>query len=166
MMLPTMAALLSMAAAFNAIAAPSASAAAAAAASISSLSSLSCKSNLDCSLNGVCTASACKCDAPWTGPACGVLGYKTTPASGKSLYPESDPHNSWNGAIIRATDDGVRALHDDVSSKQQQGLRLGVTCAAFMTCRQSNSNNPTACTHGIYMLRRCSRWTLLCSWTI
>eukprot|EP00729_Bicosta_minor_P028920 gene28920-28490_t len=107
MMLPTMAALLPMAAVFNAIAAPSASAAA-------PISSSSCKSNLDCSLNGVCTASACKCDAPWTGPACGVLGYKTTPASGKSLYPESDPHNSWNGAIIRATDDGVYHLYNPV----------------------------------------------------
>ena len=71
----------------------------------------SCKSDVDCSLNGVCAAGACKCDAPWTGAECGVLGYKTTPVSGKSLYPESDLHNSWNGAIIRATD-GVYHLYN------------------------------------------------------
>ena len=64
-----------------------------------------CASNLDCSLNGVCSAGACKCDAPWKGTECGVLGYKTTPISGKSLFPESGKlSNTWNGAILRGTD--------------------------------------------------------------
>ena len=65
-----------------------------------------CTSDMSCSLNGVCSAGTCVCDAPWKGPACGVLGYKTTPASGRSLYPESDPRNTWNGAIIRGEDGG------------------------------------------------------------
>jgi hypothetical protein len=40
--------------------------------------------------------------APWrrSGPSCGVMQYAVTPAAGKSLYPASDPHNTWNGAII------------------------------------------------------------------
>ena len=47
---------------------------------------LACSSDVDCSLNGVCsTAGGGECDAPWTGSVCGVLAYKTTPASGKSL---------------------------------------------------------------------------------
>jgi hypothetical protein len=53
----------------------------------------------------------CKCDPPWSGPACGVLAYKTTPLSGKSLYPESDPHNTWNGAILRGAD-GIYHLYN------------------------------------------------------
>ena len=67
-----------------------------------------CASDLDCSLNGVCTgatpAGACECDAPWKGSSCGVLAYKTTPRSGFNLYTESDPHNTWNGAILRGSD--------------------------------------------------------------
>jgi len=70
-----------------------------------------CASDLDCSLNGVCTgatpAGACECDAPWKGSSCGVLAYKTTPRSGFNLYTESDPHNTWNGAILRGSDDGL-----------------------------------------------------------
>ena len=67
--------------------------------------------DIDCSLNGVCVsghddgAPQCKCDAPWSGSACGVMAYaKTTPASGRSLFPESDARNSWNGAIMRGAD--------------------------------------------------------------
>lgn len=64
-----------------------------------------CVSDLNCSLNGVCGASGtCVCDRPWTGSACGALEYVTTAATGRSLYPESDPHNTWNGAIIRGPD--------------------------------------------------------------
>jgi hypothetical protein len=71
-----------------------------------------CTVDLDCSLNGVCsTAGVCTCDAPWQGAECGVLGYnKTTPSSGFSLYTESDPRNTWNGAIIRNAADGVYHL--------------------------------------------------------
>eukprot|EP00035_Acanthoeca_spectabilis_P030767 m.10833 g.10833 ORF g.10833 m.10833 type:complete len:409 (-) comp4362_c1_seq1:124-1350(-) len=74
-----------------------------------------CATDLECSLNGKCVvwSGVCECDAPWTGPSCGVLKYKTTPISGKSLYPESDPHNTWNGAIIRGTD-GVYHLYDPI----------------------------------------------------
>lgn len=60
-----------------------------------------CASDLDCSLNGVCTAAgACVCDRPWKGPVCGVLGYKVTPASGRSLFPHNTSHNTWNGPIL------------------------------------------------------------------
>jgi len=78
-----------------------------------------CTSDLDCSLNGVCSSGVCECDAPWTGTACGVLGYKTTPASGKSLYPESDPRNTWNGPIIRGADDGTYHLYTAIFPKGQ-----------------------------------------------
>jgi len=67
-------------------------------------SDLGCASDLDCSLNGVCTAGACLCDAPWKGSTCGVLGYKSTPRSGFNLYNTEDPHNTWNGAILRGSD--------------------------------------------------------------
>lgn len=71
-----------------------------------------CAGPLDCSLNGECSpAGVCVCDTPWSGSVCGVLSYKTTPKSGKSLYPESDPHNTWNGAIIQGTD-GVYHLYN------------------------------------------------------
>ena len=76
-----------------------------------------CTADLDCSLNGVCsTSGVCECDGPWKGPACGVLGYKTTPASGRSLYPESDPRNTWNGAIIRGPD-GMYNLYAPIYEK-------------------------------------------------
>merc|ERR1712166_628457 len=81
-----------------------------------------CASDLDCSLNGVCTgatpAGACECDPPWKGSSCGVLAYKTTPRSGFNLYTESDPHytesdprNTWNGAILRGTDEFSDGLY-------------------------------------------------------
>ena len=72
-----------------------------------------CTTELDCSLNGVCNAGVCECDAPWKGPMCGVLGYKTTPASGFSLYNQSDPRNTWNGAIIRGPD-GAYHLYNPI----------------------------------------------------
>jgi hypothetical protein len=82
------------------------------AAAASSAQSTACKSDVDCSFNGVCSSTgACQCDKPWTGPACGVLGYKTTPASGRSLYPESDPRNTWNGAIL-CDSEGVYHLYN------------------------------------------------------
>ena len=60
---------------------------------------------MDCSLNGVCSKGfECECDAPWVGKSCGVLAYCVTPALGRSLYPSSEPHNTWNGAIIRGND--------------------------------------------------------------
>lgn len=64
-----------------------------------------CASNLDCSLNGLCTNGACVCDKPWKGASCETMGFATvTPASGKSLYPISDPQNTWNGPIVRSSD--------------------------------------------------------------
>lgn len=44
-----------------------------------------CITSLNCSLNGVCSSGACVCDAPWRGPDCSQLGYKTTPVTGKSI---------------------------------------------------------------------------------
>ena len=83
-----------------------------------------CKTDLDCSMNGVCSdVGVCECDAPWKGSVCGVLGYKITPASGRSLYPESDPRNTWNGAIIRGPD-GVYHLYNPI---YQEGTLGGTT---------------------------------------
>jgi hypothetical protein len=35
--------------------------------------SSSCAADIDCFLNGACTAGACVCDSPWSGPACTTL---------------------------------------------------------------------------------------------
>ena len=72
-------------------------------------------------LNGQCkltqsggkSGGTCRCDTPWTGPNCGVLGYATTPATAKSLYNISDPRNTWNGFVLRLLDywsDGVGVM--------------------------------------------------------
>jgi hypothetical protein len=37
----------------------------------------SCSSDTDCNNNGVCVNSACKCNSPWGGPFCSVLGNLT-----------------------------------------------------------------------------------------
>lgn len=63
-----------------------------------------CSSALDCSLNGVCSASACVCDAPWAGAACERLAFATTPAAAKSLAPRADARNTWNGPIVAEAD--------------------------------------------------------------
>jgi hypothetical protein len=92
------------------------------------LAAAACTVDLDCSLNGVCsTAGACECDAPWTGPECGVLGLKKTPASGFSLYTESDPRNTWNGAIIRNAADGVYHLYNPIYPAGSLGGTTTVT---------------------------------------
>ena len=65
-----------------------------------------CTSDFDCSLNGVCAAGACQCDQPWKGSSCGVLGFKTTPASAKDIYPSNMPANTWNGPIAGPDSDG------------------------------------------------------------
>ena len=86
---------------------------AAPAATSSAAVSTSCKTDADCSLNGVCASGgACVCDAPWKGGVCGILGYKTTAASGRSLYPATDPHNTWNGAIMQDSASGVYHLYN------------------------------------------------------
>ena len=64
-----------------------------------------CKSDLDCSLNGICSGNSCVCDRPWKGSSCGVLGYKLTPISGKSLFPLNKTHNTWNGPIVGPVDE-------------------------------------------------------------
>ena len=63
-----------------------------------------CASDLDCALNGLCAAGACACDAPWSGPNCATLAFAVTPASAHSLYPLSDPRNTWNGPIVAGPD--------------------------------------------------------------
>lgn len=67
-----------------------------------SLYERSCDSDIDCSLNGVCSRHnrTCICDKPWTGARCGVLGYATTPAVAKDLFPINRSHNTWNGPVI------------------------------------------------------------------
>jgi hypothetical protein len=68
---------------------------------------VACSSDLDCSLNGLCQASACVCDAPWSGPACAQLAYATTAASAKSLFPIADQHNTWGGPLVGPDEGGV-----------------------------------------------------------
>jgi len=79
-----------------------------------------CKSNLDCSLNGVCASNVCACDKPWSGPGCGQLTYKVTPASGKNLYNTSDPRNTWNGPIVKGPD-GKFHLFDPIYKVKSLG---------------------------------------------
>jgi hypothetical protein len=62
----------------------------------------------------------CDCDAPWGGPSCGVLTYAVTPAVAKSLYPLSDPRNTWNGPIIGPID-GVYHIYDPIYPKGSLG---------------------------------------------
>ena len=73
----------------------------------------SCTSDLNCSLNGVCTPQGtCECVRPWRGTQCETLGFAAqTPSTGASLYPLSDPHNTWNGPIARSANDGLYHLY-------------------------------------------------------
>ena len=94
-----------------------------------------CTTGLDCSLNGKCsvTSGVCECASPWVGPVCGKLGYaNATPASGFDLFPQSDPRNTWNGAIIRGPD-GVFHLYNPVYKPGSLG---------------GASNGPTSMMHG------------------
>lgn len=76
---------------------------------------LSCSTALDCSLNGECAAAGvCVCSKPWTGDSCGVLAYKTTAASAKSLYNISDPRNTWNGPIAGPDAGGKFHIYDPI----------------------------------------------------
>jgi hypothetical protein len=60
-----------------------------------------CSTDFDCSLNGVCLSSGCLCDTPWSGSSCSTLAFApTTPISGKNIYNNSDPRNTWGGPII------------------------------------------------------------------
>ena len=72
-----------------------------------------CNADFDCSLNGVCTAGACICDSPWSGAACETLLYAVTPASGKNLWTGDSNLNTWNGPIVRASDNTYH-LYDPV----------------------------------------------------
>ena len=78
----------------------------AAAAAVAAASAAVCATDLDCSLNGLCVASQCVCDAPWSGPACAQLAYATTPALAKNIYRAADAHNTWSGPIVGPGDDG------------------------------------------------------------
>lgn len=79
-----------------------------------------CTADLDCSLNGKCSSSACVCDKPWSGPSCGELKYKITPAGAKNLYHTSDPRNTWNGPIVTAPD-GKYHIFDPLYDKGSLG---------------------------------------------
>ena len=57
-----------------------------------------CTTDLDCSLNGVCTNTACACDAPWGGASCGVLQF--SPAPTVAAYGESPNVTSWGGTPL------------------------------------------------------------------
>jgi hypothetical protein len=63
-----------------------------------------CTTASNCSLNGVCAASACVCDAPWTGAQCGHLAFAAaSPAVGKDLANTAADlgHNTWNGPMVQ-----------------------------------------------------------------
>ena len=68
--------------------------------------SAQCSTDLECSLNGVCTAAACVCDKPWSGPSCSTLAFAVTPASAKNIYNASDPRNTWGGPVVGPGADG------------------------------------------------------------
>lgn len=93
------------------------------------LASAGCQSAMDCSLNGVCSGNICVCDKPWSGPSCGILAFRLTPATGKSLYNASDPRNTWNGPIV-AGPDGKYHIYDPI-------YRVG------------SLSNPTSIMHGM-----------------
>ena len=60
-----------------------------------------CLTDFDCSLNGVCLSSGCLCDTAWSGSSCSILTFaSTTPISGKNIYNNSDPRNTWGGSIV------------------------------------------------------------------
>lgn len=76
-----------------------------AALAVTAQQAVACTSDLNCSLNGVCTGGKCVCDRPWKGSSCEQMGFNaTTRASGKTLYPLSDPRNTWNGPIVQSPD--------------------------------------------------------------
>eukprot|EP00037_Helgoeca_nana_P006188 m.57385 g.57385 ORF g.57385 m.57385 type:complete len:162 (-) comp17086_c0_seq1:137-622(-) len=129
-----------------------------------------CTADLNCSLNGVCsTQGVCVCDAPWKGPSCGVLSYKVTPASGRSLYPESDPRNTWNGAIIQDPNGGyhlynpiyaagtlggtttmLHATADNVTGPYRWGVLPDITIDEL------GSFNVHCIAHGVFRLFLCA----------
>jgi len=105
-----------------------------------------CASDRDCSLNGVCSLEfECKCDPPWSGESCGMLAYKSTPASGRSLYPDSDTHNTWNGALIRGAD-GVFHMYNPLYPAGSLG---GATTLMHGTA--SNITGPYKWPNGAYI---------------
>lgn len=85
-----------------------------------------CLTDLDCSLNGVCAASQCACDAPWSGAACATLSFATTPISGRSIYNGSDPRNTWGGAVVGP--DAAGDFHTFVPLYQSGSLWRVDTC--------------------------------------
>ena len=77
-----------------------------------------CSGDIDCSLNGMCSDDGtCVCDKPWTGPSCGVLGYRPTPVAGKDLFPINKTHKTWNGPIIGPDTDGKFHLYNPFVDK-------------------------------------------------
>lgn len=59
-----------------------------------------CKTESDCSLNGLCTAGACRCDQPWSGPACATLDFEPAPAGGMYGFGTPFHTSSWGGNAV------------------------------------------------------------------
>jgi hypothetical protein len=64
-----------------------------------------CTVDEDCSLNGVCIGGtpngpACKCDVPWTGPACAQLVFKPAPVVGAYGYAPN-VSSTWGGNPVQ-----------------------------------------------------------------
>ena len=57
-----------------------------------------CSTILDCSLNGICQASTCICDPPWSGPTCSVL--QEAAVVFPQGYGQSPLLTSWGGSIL------------------------------------------------------------------
>ncbi len=61
-----------------------------------------CVKSSDCSLNGACLLNGtCKCDAPWHGLTCGLLGFEATPPGGAYGYGSPFAVTSWGGNSIK-----------------------------------------------------------------
>ena len=57
-----------------------------------------CSNELDCSLNGFCISGECKCDKPWSGSSCGVMGFQ--PISWPQGYGMAPNATTWGGGVI------------------------------------------------------------------
>jgi hypothetical protein len=87
-----------------------------------------CSTDFDCSLNGICSSTSfeCICDLPWSGSTCATLTFDTTPISGKNIYNNSDPRNTWSGSLVGP--DEVGKFHSYIPLYKNGSLWHVETC--------------------------------------
>lgn len=92
-----------------------------------------CSSAMDCSLNGDCLSGSCKCDAPWSGSSCGILGI--APAAPGGAYGFGTPWGvtSWGGNVL----------------SHAGKYHLYVTDIAGERCGLGRWQNQSTVTHGV-----------------